>query len=134
MTTPGSQLPPDPRKTLADRVYRTSLSEGDRAVAGAGFRAAGPVALALYAALGAAGFLLAGHARPAPETVRCPRCGGACAPRVRRPDARNPFLASKKAPTEVTCQDCGLDFDPRGDVQRDSGPGRDSGRSPWGGR
>ncbi len=69
---------------------------------------------------------------PVPDPVRCPRCGGACAPRGRRPDARNPFLASKKTATEVTCQDCGLDFDPRADAGRDSG--RDSGRSPWSAR
>jgi hypothetical protein len=65
----------------------------------------------------------------APDALRCPRCGGVCTPRARRPDARNPFLASKKASTEVTCQDCGLDFEPGSD-RPDSG--RDSGRSPWG--
>jgi hypothetical protein len=66
---------------------------------------------------------------PATDALRCPRCGGACAPRARRPDARNPFLASKKPSHEVTCQDCGLDFESRPDSRPDSG--RDSGRSPW---
>jgi hypothetical protein len=68
---------------------------------------------------------------PAPATgpLRCPRCGGVCTPRARRPDARNPFLASKKASSEVTCQDCGLDFEPISDPRPESG--RDSGRSPW---
>ncbi len=68
---------------------------------------------------------------PPADAPRCPRCGGACAPRNRRPDARNPFLASKKTSTEVTCQDCGLDFEP-GPARPDSG--RDSGRSPWSSR
>jgi hypothetical protein len=47
--------------------------------------------------------------------------------RSRRGEARNPFLAKKK-PQQLTCDDCGLDFD-RPDSSRDSG--RDSGRSPW---
>jgi len=64
----------------------------------------------------------------APGVVRCPRCGGATSVRARRPEARNPFLTKKK-PDQLTCEDCGLDFEKPADSARDSG--RDSGRSPW---
>ncbi|MGA2079876.1 MAG: energy transducer TonB [Holophaga sp.] len=51
-------------------MYRASLSESNQAMGGAGFRAAGPVALGLYGLLGAAGILAARHAGPGPKVVR----------------------------------------------------------------
>lgn len=54
-----------------------------------------------------------------PVIILCPRCGGKSDKRIRR-SFLNPFLS--KVPDEVTCEDCGLDFDPK------------SGRGPWGGR
>jgi hypothetical protein len=43
---------------------------------------------------------------------------------------RNPFLTTRKRPEQLTCDDCGLDFDTPADSAHD--PGRDSGGSPWG--
>jgi hypothetical protein len=48
-------------------------------------------------------------------------------PRRRRSGWANPFLPKTK--TEITCDDCGLDFDP---AVRPSDPPRSSGHSPWG--
>lgn len=62
-------------------------------------------------------------APPAPQ--RCPRCGGVARPHKRRGAFANPFLPKVK--TEITCEDCGLDFDPQ---SMDSVP-RLSGQAPW---
>jgi hypothetical protein len=43
--------------------------------------------------------------------------------RARR-EMRNPFLARKR-PDQLTCEDCGLDFDRPNDAARESA------RSPW---
>ncbi len=60
-----------------------------------------------------------------PVSPRCPRCGGAAGARRLRFEARNPFLTKGKKPEQLTCEDCGLDF------ERPSDGARDSGRSPW---
>jgi hypothetical protein len=44
-------------------------------------------------------------------TPRCPRCGGRAEPRRRAPSRLNPFLRSTPPPGQVTCDDCGLDFE-----------------------
>ena len=44
-------------------------------------------------------------------TPRCPRCGGHAAPRRRAPSRLNPFLRSAPPPGQITCEDCGLDFE-----------------------
>lgn len=63
---------------------------------------------------------------PAKETTaRCPRCGGASRPHKRQRAFGNPFLP--KAKSEITCEDCGLDFDPA-EVEA----ARASGQSRWG--
>jgi hypothetical protein len=56
---------------------------------------------------------------------RCPRCGGVSRPHVRRTHAGNPFLPKVKS--QVTCEDCGLDFDPLTPVDTP----RSSSASPW---
>jgi transcription elongation factor Elf1 len=68
---------------------------------------------------------------PAPQATeqavqRCPRCGGLARARQRRATAGNPFLSKKKEPSEITCDDCGLDFEPPGAEAATS-----SKRSPW---
>jgi hypothetical protein len=71
---------------------------------------------------------------PAPAALpRCPRCGGATSMRRNRAETRNPFLPKGKKPEQLTCEDCGLDFDMPIDSTRESGrdSGRESGRSPW---
>ena len=42
---------------------------------------------------------------------RCPRCGGQAAPRRRAPTRFNPFLRSAPPTGQITCDDCGLDFE-----------------------
>lgn len=64
---------------------------------------------------------------PPPDDARCPRCGGIARQRKRRGGWANPFLP--KAKIEITCEDCGLDFDP---AQRLSDAPRSSGQAPWG--
>ena len=64
---------------------------------------------------------------PGPPEQRCPRCGGLARARPRRPTAGNPFL-SKKESSEITCDDCGLDFPPPGAAPEPS----HSKSSPWG--
>jgi predicted Zn-ribbon and HTH transcriptional regulator len=62
--------------------------------------------------------------KPGAAPVRCPRCGGVSRPHPRY-NARNPFLS--KPATEVTCEDCGLDFEPAAVSE----PSRPSGKAPW---
>ncbi len=45
-----------------------------------------------------------------PEPRRCPRCGGRGGPRKRGWAIKNPFLA-KTSQSELTCDDCGLDYE-----------------------
>jgi uncharacterized protein (DUF983 family) len=52
---------------------------------------------------------------------RCPRCGGRAEPRRRAPTRLNPFLRSAPPPGQVTCDDCGLDFE----------HASDSTKAPW---
>lgn len=52
---------------------------------------------------------------------RCPRCGGRAEPRRRAPSRLNPFLRSAPPPGQVTCDDCGLDFE----------HATDSSKAPW---
>jgi hypothetical protein len=42
---------------------------------------------------------------------RCPRCGGQAAPRRRAPNRFNPFLRSAPPSGQITCDDCGLEFE-----------------------
>jgi len=64
--------------------------------------------------------------RPPPDAPRCPRCGGVARPHKRRSAWANPFLPRGKS--EITCEDCGLDFEPTSV----SDPPRSSGNAPWG--
>ncbi|MFT3765754.1 MAG: hypothetical protein QM820_09585 [Minicystis sp.] len=64
--------------------------------------------------------------QPPPEGQRCPRCGGVARPHKRRAAWANPFLSKSK--TEITCEDCGLDFDP---AAPSADASRSSGQSPW---
>jgi hypothetical protein len=57
----------------------------------------------------------------AATTPRCPRCGGRAEARRRAPSRLNPFLRSAPPPGQVTCDDCGLDFEHP----------TDSGKAPW---
>jgi len=66
---PSSPQPP-PRESLEDLVYRSSLAEGNRAVRGSGFRAAGPAALAVYGLLAAGVFLAARHPATGQKVVQ----------------------------------------------------------------
>jgi hypothetical protein len=52
---------------------------------------------------------------------RCPRCGGHAAPRRRAPSRLNPFLRSAPPSGQITCDDCGLDFE----------HAADSNKAPW---
>lgn len=52
---------------------------------------------------------------------RCPRCGGRAEPRRRAPSRLNPFLRSSAPPGQITCDDCGLDFE----------HATDSAKAPW---
>jgi hypothetical protein len=47
----------------------------------------------------------------AASSARCPRCGGHAEPRRRAPSRLNPFLRQAPPPGQVTCDDCGLDFE-----------------------
>ncbi|MEP7124417.1 MAG: hypothetical protein ABJE95_26045 [Byssovorax sp.] len=57
---------------------------------------------------------------------RCPRCGGRGEPRRRAPSRLNPFLRTTPPPGQVTCDDCGLDFEHSVDAG-----GADSGKALW---
>ena len=52
---------------------------------------------------------------------RCPRCGGRAEPRRRAPSRLNPFLRSAPPAGQITCDDCGLDFE----------HASDSSKAPW---
>jgi hypothetical protein len=54
-------------------------------------------------------------------TPRCPRCGGVASPRRRAPSRLNPFLRSAPPTGQITCEDCGLDFE----------HAADAGKAPW---
>jgi hypothetical protein len=46
-----------------------------------------------------------------PAPTLCPRCGGVSLPRRRQPNRLNPFLGQSPPAGQVTCEDCGLDFE-----------------------
>jgi hypothetical protein len=66
-------------------------------------------------------------AAAAAVTPRCPRCGGRAEPRRRAPSRLNPFLRSAPPPGQVTCDDCGLDFE----HVVNASSGADSGKALW---
>jgi len=70
---PRAEPAPGARDLLADRIYRPSLAEGARVLAGASRWRSIPVTLAAYAVLGGLAFLVARPgapaARPAPSVV-----------------------------------------------------------------
>lgn len=76
---------------------------------------------------------VSGSMPPADQpTPRCPRCGGVARPHRRRNAWANPFLP--KAKTEITCEDCGLDFDPAtmaDTVKTPPEEPKSAGRTPW---
>ena len=65
----------------------------------------------------------------AAASPRCPRCGGHAEARRRAPSRLNPFLRTSAPPGQVTCDDCGLDFEraPNGS----DASGTDSGKALW---
>jgi hypothetical protein len=65
----------------------------------------------------------------AAASPRCPRCGGRAEPRRRAPSRLNPFLRSAPPPGQVTCDDCGLDFERARNASDTNGP--DSGKELW---
>lgn len=62
------------------------------------------------------------------EPPRCPRCGGHAAARRRIPTRLNPFLRSAPPSGQITCDDCGLDFENGTDAGKTA---TDSGKAPW---
>jgi hypothetical protein len=60
---------------------------------------------------------------------RCPRCGGRAEPRRRAPSRLNPFLRTTPPPGQVTCDDCGLDFERP--LNASDASGTDSGKALW---
>lgn len=60
---------------------------------------------------------------------RCPRCGGRAESRRRAPSRLNPFLRTTPPPGQVTCDDCGLDFE--GAINAADASGSDSGKALW---
>jgi len=69
-------------------------------------------------------------AAAAAASPRCPRCGGRAEPRRRAPSRLNPFLRTSAPPGQVTCDDCGLDFEHVVTVA-EGASGADSGKPLW---